>query len=100
MLELRRVSGAQAEMAKRLGLVKITRASAKYLFDMGVPLVIVGNKVNDFHFFGGWRLAFNLDSQRYLDEGVSFESMVNNWSAYNENPETGTIAFFVSEKEL
>jgi hypothetical protein len=100
MLELRRVGGAQAEGAKSLGLVKIIRASAKYLFNMGVPLVIVGNKVGAHAFFKNWHLAFNLDSQRYLDEGVSFESMVNNWSHYNENPETGTIAFFVAETEL
>jgi hypothetical protein len=87
-------------MARRLGLVKIAKSSAKDLFELGVPLVLVGNKVNDHHFFGGWHLAMDVDSQRYLREDESFDSLVNNWSHYNENPETGKAAFFVDKKHI
>lgn len=93
---IRRVPGAQAEQALTLGLIKITKPSAKILFNAGVPLVVVGSNVNSFHFYGGWHLAMHLDSERYLKEGVSFESFVGNWSNYNENPETGKIAFFMA----
>lgn len=93
--QVKRVTGAQADMAKRLGLVKITASSAEQLFDLGVPLIIVGNKVNDYHFFGGFHLAMRVDSERYLGEGWTFKQMVGNWSQYNENNETGKAAFFV-----
>ena len=93
--QVKRVTGAQADMAKRIGLVKITASSAEQLFDLGVPLVIVGNKVNDYHFFGGFHLAMRVDSERYLGEGLTFKQMLNNWAYYNENSETGKAAFFV-----
>jgi len=99
-IKVRKVPGVQAEMAKRLGLTKITRESAKNLFSFGVELVVVGSKVNDYHFFGGWHLAMHVDPVRYHHEGVGFEHFVNNWSSYNENPETGKIAFFVEDKFL
>jgi hypothetical protein len=96
---IRRVSGAQASQARSLGLVKITKNSANLLFDAGVPLVVVGTNVNSFHFFGGWHLAMHVDTERYLNEGQTFDRLVNSWSAYNENPETGKMAFFVDPKE-
>ena len=60
-LKIRRVGGAQAEMAKSLGLTKVTRDSAKSLWDSGQEVCMVGNKVNSHHFFGGWRLAYCAD---------------------------------------
>lgn len=96
--QVQRVRGAQADMVKRLGLVKITASSAEGLFDLGIPLVIAPSKVNDYHFFGGWGLAHRLDSERYLSEGWTFKRMVGNWSNYNENSETGKAAFFVDQK--
>jgi len=98
--QVKRVKGAQADMARSLGLVKIAKSSAKDLFELGVPLVLVGNKVNGHHFFGGWHLAMDVDSQRYLREGESFDALVNNWSHYNENNETGKAAFFVDKKHI
>ena len=96
--QVKTVRGAQAEMVQKLGLVKISESSAEDLFNFGVPLVIVGNNVNDYHFFGGWHLAMHVDSQRYLSEGVPFSVMRNRWSSYNENPETGKIAYFVDKQ--
>lgn len=97
--QVKTVRGSQAEMAKSdLGLVKIAESSARDLFDMGIPFVIVGNNVNSYHFFGGWNLAFRVNPQRYAEEGWSFDQFVNNWSVYNENSETGKAAFFVDEK--
>jgi len=96
--QVKRVIGAQADMVKRLGLVKITKSSAEGLFDLGIPLVVAPSKVNDFHFFGGWGLAHRIDSDRYLSEGWTFDMLVNNWSFYNENSEMGKIAFFVDQK--
>ena len=98
--QVKTVKGAQADMARSLGLVKIARSSAKDLFDMGVPLVLVGSKVNSHHFFGGWHLAMRMDSQRILEEGYDFDRYVNNWSYYNDNNETGKAAFFVDKKHV
>lgn len=67
--QVKRVRGAQAEMALRdLGLVKITESSARDLFNFGIPLVVAPSKVNSHHFFGGWHLAMRLDPQRYLED--------------------------------
>ena len=96
--QVKRVSGAQAESAERLGLVKITASSAEHLFDLGIPFYIVGNNVNGYHFFGGWHLAMPVNSEEYVSEGRSFRGMVGNWSQYNENSETGKAAFFVKRK--
>lgn len=96
--QVKRVSGAQAESAQRLGLVKITASSAEHLFDLGIPFYIVGNNVNGYHFFGGWHLAMPVNSEEYVSEGRSFRGMVGNWSQYNENSETGKAAFFVKRK--
>ncbi len=96
--QVKRVAGAQAEDAARLGLVKITASSAEHLFDLGIPFYIVGNNVNGFHFFGGWSLAMDIDPERYLGEDWTFKQLVGNWSQYNENSETGKAAFFVKRK--
>lgn len=98
--QVKRVSGAQAEMVRRLGLVKIAESSARDLFDLGVPLVVAPSKVNDYHFFGGNNLAMHVDSQRYLAEGKSFDVFRNAWCSYNENSEMGKIAYFVDEKHV
>jgi hypothetical protein len=96
--QVKRVAGAQAEDAARLGLVKITASSAEHLFDLGIPFYIVGNNVNGFHFFGGWSLAMGIDPEQYLGEDWTFKRLVGNWSQYNENSETGKAAFFVKRK--
>ena len=99
-VKIRRVGGAQAEGARRLGLVKVDRASAERLWNAGVQIVVVGSNVNDFHFFKGWHLAMQTDPDRISSEGLTFSQFANNWSYYNEDPETGKIAFFMYEKDL
>lgn len=100
-VKIRRVGGAQAEMALRsLGLVKVDTASAERLFNAGVKLVIVNAKVNDYHFFKGWHLAMEVDPARYKAENWTFKKFLNNWSYYNENTELGKAAFFVDKKSL
>lgn len=93
--KIQRVRGAQAESAQeRLGLVKITKNSARFLFDHGIPFVLIGNNVNAFHFFDGWHLAFEINPP----EGErSFDGLVGNWAQYNENSETGKAAFFTTK---
>lgn len=92
---MKRVRGAQAEMVyKDLGLVKITRASAKNLFEAGIPFVVAPSKVNSFHFFKGWNLAFHFDPKEPLERGYTFDVLVNHWNAYSE---LGQMAFFVDE---
>ena len=98
--QVKRVSGAQAEMVRRLGFVQVAESSARDLFDLGVPLVVAPSKVNDHHFFGGYNLATHVDSQRYLAEGKSFDVFRNAWRSCNEVPETGKIAYFVDEKHV
>ncbi len=98
--QVNRVRGAQAEMALRdLGLVKITESSARDLFDLGVPLVVAPSKVNSFHFWKGWSLAMQLDSQRYHREGVPFERFRNSYNAHAD-AETGNAAFFVDKSHV
>ena len=100
-ITVRRVGGAQAEMARNgLKLVKVTRQSAETFYNAGVEIVIVGNNVNDHHFFGGFMLASTLDPARGLPEGYTFERLVNNWCFYNEIPENGKAAYFVKETDI
>lgn len=95
-LNIRRVGGAQAQMAlKDLGLVKVDTASAEILFKSDIPFVIAPSKVNSFHFFEGWNLAARVDPVRTKKEDWTFRQMLDNWSFYNENSETGKAAFFV-----
>lgn len=98
--QVKKVRGCQAEQVKkRLNLVKITRDSARDLYEVfGIPLVVAPSKVNSFHFFGGWHLAFHVNCQRYVYEDWTFDKFVANWSIYNEHAETGKIAFFVEQK--
>ena len=99
-LKLHRVGGAQAEMGKRLGLIKITKASAKELFEHGVPIVMVGSNVNDHHFFGGWNLAYEVDPRRVESQGSTFDVVANSFGAHLE-PELGRhTAFFVAKTKL
>ena len=99
-VKLHRVGGAQAEGAKRLGLIKVTRASAKELFDYGVPVIMVGSNVNDYHFFDNWHLAYEVDPRRVESQGSSFDVVANSFGAHLE-PELGRhTAFFVRRSKL
>lgn len=101
---VRRVSGDQAEMAKSLGLVKITRDSALHLWMKGAPIVMVGSKVGPSHFFGGWRLAHEMPTRERVEAerpwdtaDKGFTVLVNSFNSYLE-PELGKPAFFVEKK--
>lgn len=98
--QVKKVRGVQAHQAlHNLGLVKIVKSSARDLYDMGIPVTVIGNKVNSYHFFKGWHLAMTVDSREH--EGArDFDRLVRDWSNYNENPETGKIAFFVDKKHI
>ena len=92
-LKIRRVGGAQAEMAKSLGLTKVTRDSAKSLWDSGQEVCMVGNKVNSHHFFGGWHLAYCADpSGRSASD---FNRLANSFGAHLEAELGNRVAFFV-----
>jgi hypothetical protein len=98
MAKIRRVGGVQAEMGKEVGLTKVTRNSAKSLWDAGVPVCMVGNKVNSHHFFGGWHLMHCADPTGR--EPGDFDRLANSFNFYLE-PELGNrVAFFVRDKDL
>jgi len=78
-----------------LNLVKITAPSARLLFNAGIPLVTVGNQINSYHFFDNTRQAYHIDSGRWIGEGRTFESLVNEWGRGNH--EQGKAAFFVNQ---
>ena len=100
-IKLRRVPGTQARMAlDYLGLIKVTSPSAKLLFDAKIPLIVVGNLINSDHFFDNTRMAFKINSGRWVDEGKTFENFVNSWNASNEWTGQGKIAFFVNQNLL
>lgn len=97
-MKIRRVGGAQAEMARQdLGLIKVDAASAERLFNADVKFFITNTNVNSHHFFKGWHLAVEIDSAKYKGENWTFPKMLNNWRYYNENAEMGKAAFFVKK---
>lgn len=87
---LRFVSGYVAEDARRLGLTKVTRASAEKVYDAGFPVVLVGSKINTYHFFARSHLAFVM----WPEEGHTFSSRYNNFDFYLE-PELGKPTTFL-----
>jgi hypothetical protein len=79
-------------------LVKINKTKAKKLYEMGIPIILVGNKVHPFHFFGGWHLAYETKPNQYLEE--SFEALHNEFYFYLD-PELGNrVAFYVRSRYL
>jgi hypothetical protein len=71
------------------GHIKVSKSQVKRWFQAGQTFsgFIVGNKVNSFHFFGGWHLAFQLEKSTWTE----FERTLNEWAWYNANSETGNI---------
>lgn len=96
-LAITKVCGEQARQATRLDLIKITQNSAEQLLHLGYEIIIVGNRVNIFHFFGGWRLAHIIKLDTLKD--YSFDSYVKNFEFYLER-ELGKAAFFVYSNSL
>jgi len=98
---IRRVGGAQAEMARQLGLVKITGRSAALLWEMNMPFVMAGSRVAPYHFFAGpYPLAHEVDpaDAKAKSDYVTFKSLVNNFVFYLE-PELGpNVAFFMRKE--
>lgn len=96
---IRRVRGAQAEGAASLGLVKVTLASARAAYEAGEDVLIVGNNVATFHFFGGWRLAhwFHGRNQPKVERGAEFDRYRNSFEAYLERELGRRAAFFCIE---
>jgi hypothetical protein len=100
-LTLRTVKGAQAEGAKtHLGLIKITKPSARGLWEKGIAFVMVGNQVNDAHFFHGWQLALRIDTGTYSKENTTFDVLVNQFAFYMERELGNAVAFFVFADEF
>lgn len=87
---LRLVHGYVATDARRLGLTKIARASAEKVYDAGLPVVLVGSKINTHHFFGGWNLAIVM----WPEEGYTFSERYNNFGFYLD-PELGKPTTFL-----
>jgi hypothetical protein len=99
-VSIRRVSGAQASGAReRLGLIKITKPSARALWDKGISLVLVGNQVNDYHFFSNFCLAMRVDT-RACKANQTFDSIVNQFAFYMDRELGRAVAFFVFADEL
>jgi hypothetical protein len=93
---------------KDLGLVKITEKSALYLWERGVPIIVVGSNVNSYHFFKGWNLAYEMPSfeeidRRYegkKDPAYEFD-VVTGRILSSLQPELGRrLAFFVDKRNL
>ena len=100
-VSIRRVSGCQAIGAReRLGLIKITKPSARDLWERGIAFVMVGNQVNDAHFFHGWQLALRIDTGTYSKEDTTFDVLVNQFAFYMERELGNAVAFFVFADEL
>lgn len=99
---LKRAGGAQAEQAAEIGWTKITEKSARLLWEMDIPFIMVGNKVSPYHFFSGWKLAYEVEPDRLKAEGVdiTFNKILNNFAFYLE-PELGTrVAFFMRSRHI
>lgn len=90
---IRLVGGAQAEMVKRIGLVKIAQSTAKIFYESGETFVIAPNNVNDRHFFEGYHLAMEVPPN--MHERLGFDSFLGRWMSGNE----GRPAFFINEAQ-
>jgi hypothetical protein len=91
---------------KYKGHIKISISQVKKLFKDGQSFdgFIVGNKVNSFHFFKGWHLAYPFESYSFESYSfVGFEARVSSFLR-NLDPELGNrVAIYlkqnVSKKE-
>lgn len=96
-LKIVKVGGSQAEGAKQY-LTKITKDSANQLLHLGYGIIMVGNKVAPWHFFGGYHLAHKVEPS--ILKETDFDSYVRNFEFYLD-PELGDkTAFFVSTSDL
>lgn len=91
----------------RLGKYQtISITKARNLYNAGHKVGIVGNNVNEYHFFGGWHLATWISladaiAKGYgsLDGCVQFDARVANFKFYLE-PELGRrVRFFVQVED-
>lgn len=98
---LRTVKGAQAQGAReRLGLIKVTKPSAKQLWDFDIPIVLIGNNVNAHHFFDGWSLAYRVEPSKLKGEDWTFDRLVGDFNFYMDRELGRAVAFFVFADEL
>lgn len=77
------------------GYVKINKLQVKKFLEHGGKFTgfIVGNKVNSFHFFGGWTLAYSIECKT-MEE---FERSLNSFLFYLD-PELGDRAAIYLKK--
>lgn len=77
------------------GYLKVNRTQIEKLLNAGQTVrgFMVGNKVNSFHFFGGWCLACSFTHDNVKD----FTVTLNSFNFYLD-PELGTQAAFYIRK--
>lgn len=99
--KIRRIGGAQAQQAAAIGLIKIDRASAKRLYDAGLPITMAGDKVGAHAFFGHWSLAHTVhpasDWDKYRGQ---FDVLANSFNSYLDAELGRRPAFFVARNDL
>lgn len=78
---------------------RINKTVARKLYNEGKTIIIVGDNVNDYHFFDGWHLAsqMNKGDVEYSPSVSEFDARVNNFEFYLE-PELGRRAAFFIDK--
>lgn len=92
---LHKVGGAQARLAEQLGYVKVDRATAERMVQMGVPVVVTGSRVRPDHILGGHRLSLVLRRGRPFRVQLAAAE-----DFFRKNPALGqNMAFFVLQRD-
>lgn len=72
---------------------RIDKREARKRFNRGEVIIVVGDNVNDYHFFSGWHLAQRIEK---TEDRNDFDSWINNFEFYLE-PELGKRAAFFTD---
>ena len=83
-------------------LTKITKKEAMKRYEKGQTVIFCASKMRpDGFFFQGCPMQkHEIESNPWHGEGTTFEQLINNYSYYNCNKETGLgITYYIKEKE-
>lgn len=83
-------------------LVKIPKKEAQKRYEKGQPVIFCASKMRpDGYFFTGIAMQkHEIESNPWHGEDTTFEQLINSYSYYNCNKETGLgITYYITEKQ-
>lgn len=73
------------------GYTRISKAAARKLYNKGEAFYIQSCNMTPVN---PWQSAVEVDGEKYYEDNIPFESMVNNFEHYNTDYERGYYASF------